>query len=105
VETVLVAEEISTNIEKYGELPAGSEVLLDLSISASTLAMEFSDRGVAFDPLRDGKRSELGADIESAEIGGLGVHLITQLTDEQSYRHEGGRNILRVVKLLDTDSA
>jgi sigma-B regulation protein RsbU (phosphoserine phosphatase) len=105
VETVLVAEEISTNIEKYGELPAGSEVLLDLSISASTLAMEFSDRGVAFDPLRDGKRSELGADIESAEIGGLGVHLITQLTDEQSYRHEGGGNILRVVKLLDTDSA
>jgi hypothetical protein len=31
--------------------------------------------------------------------------LITQLTDEQSYRHEGGGNILRVVKLLDTDSA
>ena len=39
-------------------------------------------------------------DIESAEIGGLGVHLIPQLTDEQSYRRDNGYNRLRVSKRL-----
>lgn len=30
----------------------------------------------------------------------MGVHLITALTDRQSYRREDGCNILRVSKLL-----
>ncbi len=60
--------------------------------------MEFSDEGRQFNPLTESKRSHLGADIDSAEIGGLGVHLITQLTDEQSYRREGERNYLLVRK-------
>jgi sigma-B regulation protein RsbU (phosphoserine phosphatase) len=100
MELVLVAEEVSTNIDKYAELPEGSEVALQVWVTADEVTLEFSDPGRPFDPLAESKRSHLGADIESAEIGGLGVHLIAQLTDQQSYRYEDGRNYLRVSKRL-----
>ena len=94
----LVAEEIVTNVQKYAGLEAGELLGLTVTVTAGSLALEARDQGKPFNPLEDGHRSELGADIDSAEIGGLGVHLITQLTDRQSYRRENGYNILRVEK-------
>ena len=105
LELVLVAEELSTNIEKYAELPDASTVTLELIMASDEISMEFSDPGRPFNPLKEATRSRLGTDIESAEIGGLGVHLITQLTDTQSYRHEDGRNYLRVTKRLQHGDA
>lgn len=94
----LVAEEIVTNVQKYAGLEAGELLGLTVTVTAGSLALEARDQGKPFNPFEDGHRSELGADIDSAEIGGLGVHLITQLTDRQSYRRENGYNILRVEK-------
>ena len=103
MEMVLIAEEIVTNIEKYGEIPDNSDVLVQLDRIGSSLTMEFNDQGKAYNPLHEGHRSTLGADIESAEIGGLGVHLIVKLSDEQHYLHDGKSNILRIVKSLDAN--
>ena len=103
MEMVLIAEEIVTNIEKYGEIPDNSDVLVQLDRIGSSLTMEFNDQGKAYNPLHEGHRSTLGADIESAEIGGLGVHLIVKLSDEQYYLHDGKSNILRIVKSLDAN--
>ena len=96
----LVAEEIATNVDKYAELPADGIIEITVQASAAQVSLEFRDKGVAFNPLQDAQRATLGADIESAEIGGLGVHLVTQLTDEQLYRRIDGHNVLRVTKLL-----
>jgi sigma-B regulation protein RsbU (phosphoserine phosphatase) len=103
MEVVLVAEEIVSNIEKYSEIPENSEVIVQLDRIGSSLTMEFSDQGRAFNPLHESHRSTLGAEIESAEIGGLGVHLAVKLSDEQHYLHDGKRNILRIVKALDAN--
>jgi sigma-B regulation protein RsbU (phosphoserine phosphatase) len=84
----LVTEELVTNVDKYGELPADGIIEITLEASAAQVCLEIRDEGVAFNPLQDARRATLGADIESAEIGGLGVHLVTQLTDEQLYRRE-----------------
>lgn len=100
----LVAEEIVTNVQKYSGLGADDRLAIRLGFEGDTLALEVSDQGMAFDPLRQGQRSVHGADIESAAIGGLGVHLITQLTDRQSYRREGEQNILRIEKDLPDTS-
>ena len=105
LELSLVTEEILTNIEKYSGLPSGAQVSLSLVSTADALALETRDKGIAFNPLTDSHRSPLGADIESAEIGGLGVHLITQFTDQQTYRRFEGSNILRVTKVLHSDQA
>ncbi|MEH6586730.1 MAG: SpoIIE family protein phosphatase [Halioglobus sp.] len=98
LEINLVAEEIVTNVQKYAGLATGQLLESVVTFTAGTLLLEIRDQGAPFDPLHEGHRSELGADIDSAEIGGLGVHLITQLTDRQSYRRDDGYNVLRVEK-------
>ncbi len=100
MELLLVAEEVLTNINKYGQLPTGSLIDVSFEADSDNIVIQFSDQGLAFNPLVDGHRATLGADIESAEIGGLGVHLITRLTDKQSYQRSEGRNLLRVEKSL-----
>jgi len=105
MELALVAEEIITNVDKYAGLPAAAVIELEVHNSAGGISLVVRDQGLAFNPLQDGQRSPLGADIDSAEIGGLGVHLITQLTDQQDYRREEGHNVLRVTKFLPTNTA
>lgn len=100
MQLTLITEEIITNIDKYADLPGNTTVEVALEFTPESSSVQVSDSGTAFNPLRDSVRSELGADIDSAEIGGLGVHLITQLSDEQDYRRLNGRNVLRVVKFL-----
>jgi len=105
LELTLVAEEIVTNIDKYAGLPPGAVIELRLSASAGAVSLEARDEGIAFNPLLESERSALGADIESAEIGGLGVHLILQFTDQQVYTRSDGSNVLRVVKTLRRDTS
>ena len=100
MELDLVAEELVTNVQKYAGLAAEQRLRITVTLVANSLALEIRDQGKPFNPLEDGHRSTLGADIESAEIGGLGVHLVTQLTDQQSYRRENEDNVLRVEKTI-----
>ena len=99
-EMQLVAEEVVTNVYKYGQLASGHGVSMELEIAEDRVSMTFRDSGVPFDPLAEAKRSSLGEDIDSAAIGGLGVHLLEGLTDEQEYRREGDENCLLLVKHL-----
>lgn len=102
MELTLVLEEMVTNVGKYSGLGQDSELQVSVSGDSLQISLEIQDQGVPFDPLSDARRAELGRDIDNAEIGGLGVHLITQLTQQQNYRREGDANILRVVKQLKT---
>jgi sigma-B regulation protein RsbU (phosphoserine phosphatase) len=99
-EMTLVAEEVTSNIIKYAELPAEAELELTVTLSKHSLSMTFSDPGIAFDPLKEARRSALGTDTDHAEIGGLGVHLLEAITDRQEYRRSDDRNQLRLVKQL-----
>ena len=100
MELTLVSEEIVTNIDKYSKLTGNSEIEVSLAVGASEIRLEFTDEGIAFNPLEQAQSAVLGADIESAEIGGLGVHLIKELTDTQQYHRREGRNILRITKAM-----
>ena len=102
MEMTLVLEELVTNVRKYAGLPDDAEVTVNISAGEESVVLTIVDAGAAFNPLADGQRATLGADIDSAEIGGLGVHLVTQLTDEQSYRREGDKNLLQVIKRLQS---
>jgi len=99
-EMILVAEEVTSNIINYGELAPEAEIELTVALSEHDLCMNFSDPGIAFDPLSDARRSPLGEDTDHAEIGGLGVHLLQAMTDQQEYRRSDDQNHLRLVKQL-----
>ena len=99
-ELLLAVEEIVSNVYKYAKLPAGAALQITAEAGAQQIAIEVTDEGIAFNPLEEAQRAELGASIDDAAIGGLGVHLITTMTERQSYRRTGGCNILRVTKFI-----
>ncbi len=99
-ELQLVLEEIVTNVDKYAGL--GEEDGIEVSVRRlpDRVVLEVADPGRPLDPLESGRRAPLGRESDSADVGGLGVHLITRLTDRQSYRRLAGRNVLQVEKAL-----
>jgi len=99
-ELSLVVEEIVSNVDKYAGLPGDASILVTVAANKGEVAIEIQDPGLAFNPLEEAQQANLGAPIKDAEIGGMGVHLITALTDLQSYRREDGCNILRITKTL-----
>ena len=99
-ELMLVAEEVIANIDKHGQLPDNTEIEVFLTPTAKEIQLEITDPGIPFNPLLEAGGASLGAETDSAEIGGLGVHLITRLTDHQQYRREAQRNILRLTKQM-----
>ena len=92
----MVAEEVFTNILKYGNMPAGGEVEVSLRVYERETELCFTDPCQAFNPLDEAQQATLGLDSESAAIGGLGVHLLTALTDLLEYQRLDDRNILRL---------
>ena len=90
----LALEEVLTNAISYG-FPAGGRHEIDVAISYRDGALQatVSDDGVAFDPLGQ-PAPDLGAPAEQRPVGGLGIHLLRELTDAIDYRRDGGRNVL-----------
>jgi len=99
-ELLVVVEELVSHIEKYAGLPHHADIRLSVQADNNAVQIELRDEGLAFNPLRQAQRATLGAPIADTEVGSLGMHLITALTDRQSYRRAEGYNILRVTKLL-----
>ena len=96
----LVLEEVLCNVRNHSGLSAGDGLALSLERYDDRVELVCTDPGRAFDPLSEANGATLGAPIDDVQIGGLGVHLITRLTDEQSYRRDDERNILRLRKYL-----
>ncbi|HEV7250358.1 MAG TPA: ATP-binding protein [Shinella sp.] len=93
-------DEILTNAVNYGfEDGEAHEILLSLSIAADRLAIEVQDDGRPFDPLGI-PEPDLDADLESRQIGGLGMHFVRTLLDRVSYSRRNGWNVLSLEKQL-----
>ena len=48
------------------------------------ITLEFADNGVAFNPLL-AAMPDLDQDVETRQIGGLGIHFVRQMADSASY--------------------
>ena len=62
-------------------------------LDAGVLSVEISDDGAAYNPL-DAPEPDTGLALEDRVAGGLGIHLVRNLTSDLSYEHLGGRNML-----------
>jgi anti-sigma regulatory factor (Ser/Thr protein kinase) len=58
------------------------------------------DDGVEFDPFA-GPPADTFSDIESRQIGGLGIHLVKTLMDDVSHRRIDGKNVIILTKRVD----
>lgn len=96
----LVAEEALVNVFVHGYTPQhrGQVEVRCLDSDDSLLTIEISDTGVSFNPLSLAD-PDLQPDLTTRKIGGMGVFLIRNMTDEVAYRRAGDRNILTMTIL------
>lgn len=101
----VIVDEVLANTIHYG-YPDGKAGQLHIvaHIEQSALTLTFSDDGVRYNPLEN-DIPDLTESVTRRELGGLGVLLITQLTDEQRYRYEDGQNILTIKRFANNDAS
>ena len=98
----LAVEEAVVNVINYA-YPKGIQGEIQIQAQANDQCLEFviSDSGTAFDPTT---HQEVDTTLSVAErpIGGLGIHLITQIMDSINYERKDNKNILTLRKNLPT---
>jgi sigma-B regulation protein RsbU (phosphoserine phosphatase) len=98
----LAFDELLNNTVSYGYTDdAEHEIQISIDRLADRLDITIIDDGIPFDPLQK-ETPNVKASMEERGIGGLGIFLVRKLMDDVSYKREDGKNILTLVKLLDT---
>jgi anti-sigma regulatory factor (Ser/Thr protein kinase) len=95
----LIAEELFTNMVKYGG--TGGDVGFALAKEGDVVTMVFRDiGGPPYDVTLP--RPLPGADTPLAERrpGGLGLHLVQRIADRLDYRHDGRTGTITVTKRI-----
>jgi anti-sigma regulatory factor (Ser/Thr protein kinase) len=88
----LALEELFVNSVRHGGCDGIEEAVeIRLRVDGTSVLVEFSDRGVPFDPT-SAPPPNLDAPAEERRPGGLGIHLVRQMMRDFKYRREGDRN-------------
>lgn len=94
----LVIEEIFTNICLYGYKNSSGKVDVSLQKIDGKIKIEISDEAPEFNPLLQAPKPDFTSSLEEREIGGLGLHLVKNFTDEVSYKRISNKNVLIILK-------
>lgn len=94
---LLVAEELLVNVFSYA-YPAGNEgkAEIRLDVRGNSLIFTVKDWGAPFNPFVDAPAPDLTSDIESRPVGGLGIFLIKQVSEHQSYVYKDRTNTIEI---------
>lgn len=97
----LICEEILCNIISYGfpELDNGC-MEMKFVFDGNSLTLEFIDNGIAFDPLNRPDPDLDDPDADDRPVGGLGIFLVKELTEQQVYERRSGKNHLTVARSI-----
>jgi anti-sigma regulatory factor (Ser/Thr protein kinase) len=98
-------DELFTNIVLYGFKGDLEHIIkFTIKVAANILTVSIEDDGVPFNPLEK-KAVELPADVTSAKIGGLGIHITRDLMDKICYERKRGKNKLTLNKIIQANGA
>ena len=101
----LAVEEIYTNIASYAYHPENGMAKIRCEVKGEPLQIiiGFSDEGKPYNPLKR-EMPDLTANVETREIGGLGIFLVRKMMDEVEYQFVDGKNILTIRKNVEERS-
>jgi len=101
----LCLDELFTNIVSYGfQDDLEHKIKFTMKVDDNILIVSIEDDGEPFNPLEK-KAVELPADVMSAEIGGLGIHITRELMDNICYERIRGKNKLTINKIIQANGA
>jgi anti-sigma regulatory factor (Ser/Thr protein kinase) len=93
-------DELLTNAHSHGR--TGSDVdsvTVEVKLDQESVTVILTDDGMPFNPFGlDTPDTTLS--VEERPIGGLGIHLVSQLMDQVSYERREGHNVVVLVKQL-----
>ena len=90
----LIVEEIFVNIVNYSKTEF---IIVNAEYEKPTLTLEFIDNGMEFNPLLK-ENPEIPSNIDEVQLGGLGIFLTKELSDELEYHYENSENHLKIIK-------
>lgn len=99
---LVIAEEVLTNVARYawpaGALPGVFTASAEIRQREDGIEVAFAteDDGIPFDPTAR-PAPDTDAALEDRVVGGLGIHLVMQMTELQGYRRDGGLNRFSVL--------
>jgi len=97
----LIAEEVMVNVINYGYDENAQGVSLLIDHDEKLINLTFVDRARAFNPLELGE-PRLGLPVEGESVGGLGIHLIKEMSDFCRYEFTSGENRFTVSCYITT---
>ena len=92
-----IVEEIFVNIVNYSKTEF---VTVNVEYTPPTLTLEFIDNGIKFNPLLSEDPSQ-SDNIDEVKIGGLGIFLTKEISDELHYHHINDENHLKIIKNVE----
>ena len=96
----LILDELVINVIKYAFHDNQPHTIgVTLALSGRRLTMTVEDDGASFDPTAH-PEPDLEIPIDERPIGGLGIHIVRSLSDSVTYRRNGRRNTLTVVRTV-----
>jgi anti-sigma regulatory factor (Ser/Thr protein kinase) len=102
----LVVEELFINIVNHARADDKAEATIHCALAPESttgrvmFCLTFKDNGSPFNPLERAAPS-LEDDLDKRQIGGLGIHLITEMADHCSYSYEEEENVFTACFAFD----
>jgi serine/threonine-protein kinase RsbW len=93
----LIIEELFTNTVEHGyRAESDAPIRIGLALRGGAVTLLYEDSAPRYDPLSSAsaRPPTLGDEIETRPTGGLGVHLVRELTSNARYAYEDGSNRL-----------
>ena len=92
----VIFEEVVLNIIRHGFQPnSDQQIFIHVDALPGALHLVFEDDGIPFNPLSVPPPPSRFESLETAKIGGLGVHLVTRLSMNAQYRRVACRESVR----------
>jgi|GEM_PF-845239 serine/threonine-protein kinase RsbW len=95
----LILEELYSNSINYGKSKA-VQININLDIKLNLLTIIYEDNGTPFNPLSVQTNIDSSVSVQESKIGGLGIHLVKNMTDAQHYKRYDNKNQLTLEKKL-----
>ena len=92
----LILEELVTNVISYGFDGGECErIEIDLKKESDSVHFRFLDNGKPYNPLETGS-PDITLGLDDRTPGGLGIHLIREMSDQITYKFSDGWNQLQI---------